>query len=300
MQGGTMLVSIVLTTLNIARYVRETMDSCLAQTYRNLELIVVDGGSTDGTLDIVAATTDPRVRLVHQPNNAGKLAGAINLGLDNARGEYLTWMQADCTYHPTAIETMVNQLAAHPMIGQVYADYWEIDETSAVLRVTPMREPEEFLSVIGDPAGVCFLIRRAVREAIGPHDLTTYPSQDYDYRMRIALQFQSLHLKQPLYYYRVRRTSLTGQLGWPLLARKDVETRQKLGLCDAQQECRLLAEIDMSEAFENYQRQQFRGVPRLVWSGIRRDVRYARNRGVWAILVKSLWRQTVQKTHAKG
>src|SRR5437016_3657116 len=89
------LVSIVLTTLNGARYLRESIDSCLGQTYRNIELIVVDGGSTDGTLDIVASYYDPRLRLIHQEHNEGKLPGAINLGLADARGELLTWMQDD-------------------------------------------------------------------------------------------------------------------------------------------------------------------------------------------------------------
>ena len=284
----TGLVSIILTTLNGARYLREAVDSCLGQTYQNIELIMVDGGSTDGTLDILATYDDPRMRIIHQENNVGKLPGAINLGLDNAHGEYLTWMQDDSIYHEKAIEKMVALLEANPEVGQVYADYWEIDAEGTVKKILQAREPEEFLEVLGDPAGVCFMIRRSVREAVGPHDVSAYPSQDYDYRMRIALQFPSLHIREPLYSWRFHDISLTGRLGWVALAQKDIETRVKLGLATPQKAQRLLAEIDIAYAFDRYQHGQLKEVPLLVWSGFKRDPSYALNRGVWSILAKSL------------
>ena len=282
------LVSIVLTTLNGARYLREAVDSCLGQTYENIELIMVDGGSTDGTLDILANYDDPRMRIIHQENNVGKLPGAINLGLDNARGEYLTWMQDDSIYHEKAIETMVAHLQSNPEVGQVYADFWEIDAEGKIKRVIQTRDPEDFLENLGDPAGVCFMIRRSVREAVGPHDVTAYPTQDYDYRLRIALQFPSLHIHEPLYYWRLHDVSLTGRLGWVALARKDIEIRVKLGLATPQKAQRLLAEIDIAYAFECYQNGQLEEVPALVWSGLRRDPGYVLNRGIWSILAKSL------------
>jgi glycosyltransferase involved in cell wall biosynthesis len=286
--GRPGLVSIVLTTLNGARYLREAVDSCLGQTYENIELIMIDGGSTDGTLDILATYDDPRMRIIHQENNVGKLPGAINLGLDNARGAYLTWMQDDSIYHEKAIEKMVAHLEANPKVGQVYADYWEIDAEGAVKKILQAREPEEFLEALGDPAGVCFMIRRSVREAVGPHDVTTYPSQDYDYRMRIALQFPSLHLREPLYSWRLHDISLTGRLGWVALARKDIEIRVKLGLATPQKAQRLLAEIDIAYAFECYKSNHYLQVPALVWSGLKRYPRYALNRGVWSILARSM------------
>src|ERR1700694_5070754 len=119
-------VSIVLTTRNGARFLRQSIDSCLAQTYAEIELIVVDGGSTDGTLEIVARYKDARMRVLHQENNAGKLPGALNRGLADAQGAYLTWHQDDCYYSPEAIETMVSFLEEHPEVAQVYTDWWMI------------------------------------------------------------------------------------------------------------------------------------------------------------------------------
>lgn len=291
MKTNDRLVTIVLTTLNAARYLREAVDSCLNQTYTNLELIAVDGGSIDGTVEILQSYDDPRLRLIHQVDNAGKLPGAINLGLENAGGDYLTWMQADSIYHPRAIEIMVGELKAHPEVGQVYADFWEIGPNGDIKGVIKTREPAEFLGNLGDPAGVCFMIRREVREAVGPHDVDAFPSQDYDYRMRIAMRYESFHIPQPLYSWRTHADSLTSQFGWPSLARKDVAIRLKLGLDDPRQARRRMAEVDMAEAFERYQGGRSEGVPRLVLAGLRGEPRYATNRGAWSILIRSLMDQ---------
>lgn len=289
--GTRPLVSIVLTTLNADKYLRQAVDSCLGQTYSDLELIVVDGGSTDGTLGILASYTDPRVRIIHQEGNAGKLPGAINLGLDQAAGDYLTWMQADSIYVTDAIATMVDVLEQHPDIGQAYADYYEINPEGQVVRTAALQEPETFLDGTGDPAGCCFLIRRAVRDAVGPHDVSTHPNHDFDYRMRIALRFSSFHIRQPLYYWRYHPASLTGQTGWVALARKDVDIRVHLGLDTPRQTRRRRAEIEMAYAFECYQQRRWRQVPGQVWAGLHRDWRYARNLGVWSILFRSVARR---------
>lgn len=285
-----MFVSIVLTTLNAALYLRESVDSCLSQTYKQLELIAVDGGSTDGTIDILESYHDPRLRIIHQQKNEGKLPGAINLGLEHAHGEYLTWMQADSIYHPQAIEIMALTLDENPEVGQVYADYWEIDADGVVQRVIETCEPDFILKAKSDPAGVCFMIRRGVRERVGPHDVLAYPTQDYDYRLRIAMQFRSHHIHKPLYYWRLHPNSLTGSRPWTIDAKNDVAIRRRLGLINDQQAQRDLAEIDIAYAFESYAQGRSKDVPSLVLSGLRRNPAYAANRGVWSILVRSLLR----------
>jgi glycosyltransferase involved in cell wall biosynthesis len=285
---GQKLVSVVLTTLNGARYLRQSLDSCLGQRYRNIELLVVDGGSTDDTLAILATYTDPRMRVIHQENNVGKLPGAINLGLANAHGEYLTWMQDDCVYDPRAIEVMVEALESHPEAGQAYADYWIIDADGNVTGSQQTLEPEEFLTAKGDPAGVCFLIRRSVREAVGIHDVSAYPTQDADYRWRIAMQFASFHIRAPLYYWRLHPYSLTGSRPWIIDARNDIRVRLNLGLITARQARQDHAEFNIAFAFDQYQRGRHDEVPDLVLSGLWNDPRYCLNRGVWAILVRSL------------
>src|SRR4051812_17243284 len=88
------LVSIIFPTLNAGTHLRAALDSCLNQSYHDLEVLVIDGGSTDDTLQILESYSDPRLHVFHQTDNSGKLPGALNLGFAQSSGAYLTWMQA--------------------------------------------------------------------------------------------------------------------------------------------------------------------------------------------------------------
>src|SRR5438552_1877085 len=102
-----LLVSIVLPTYNRAHFLAGAIRSCLAQTYRNLEVIVVNDGSSDDSSRIVHefAREDRRVRYVYQQNQ--KLPAALNTGHRLARGSYLTWTSDDNRFDPDAVELMV-------------------------------------------------------------------------------------------------------------------------------------------------------------------------------------------------
>jgi GT2 family glycosyltransferase len=103
------LVSIVLPTYNRERYLREAVDSVLAQTYQRWELIVVDDGSTDGTLGYLARLPDPRVRLVHH-EHAGQPARVRNRGAGEAAGEYLAFLDSDDVWEPRKLELQIQDL----------------------------------------------------------------------------------------------------------------------------------------------------------------------------------------------
>ena len=162
----THLVSVVLPTLNGSRFIRSSIESCLTQTYEQFELIVVDGGSTDGTLEIVEEISDPRVKLVIQPGNAGRLPGALNVGFDNARGEYYTWTQDDDLYAHDALAVLVAGLENNPEAGMVYAGQVFIDDDGEELRRANHFRPADLTWT--NPIGQCFMYRRTVALAVGP------------------------------------------------------------------------------------------------------------------------------------
>lgn len=95
-------VSIVLPTYNGARYLRQSIDSCLGQTYRNLELIVVDDASTDTTPEIIRSYQDPRIRVIRHEKSK-MLPESLNTGFRAVSGDYLTWTSDDNYYVPEAI-----------------------------------------------------------------------------------------------------------------------------------------------------------------------------------------------------
>lgn len=203
-------VSIVLPTYNGARYLRQSIDSCLDQTYSNLELIIVDDCSTDATPDIVRSYQDPRIRYFRHEKNK-MLPGALNTGFSYATGAFLTWTSDDNYYVPKAIETMVKFLSSgrHDF---VYCDYF------AFRNAIPGREkpPQPILMELpdtpsverGNRIGACFLYTRKVYEAIGNYDEAMPLAEDYDYWIRVSKRFSMGHLHQALYYYRDHGKSL--------------------------------------------------------------------------------------------
>jgi glycosyltransferase involved in cell wall biosynthesis len=108
------LITCIIPVFNGERYLREALDSVFAQTYRSLDVVLVDDGSTDNTAAI-AATYDDRVRYVHQ-NNLGPPA-ARNMGIRAARGEFIAFLDADDLWHPEKLERQIARFQARPELG---------------------------------------------------------------------------------------------------------------------------------------------------------------------------------------
>src|SRR5690349_9470116 len=117
------LVSIVLPTRNGSRYLNESLQSIVDQTWTNWELIVVNDGSTDDTGRMIDtwAAKDTRIRAVHLKTNVG-VPSALNRGFAEAQGEYFTWTSDDNRYRPAAIERFMIYLQSHPDVDLVYSD----------------------------------------------------------------------------------------------------------------------------------------------------------------------------------
>lgn len=207
-QASGPLVSIILPTYNGARYLDASISSCLEQSYRNLELIIVDDCSKDSTPDIIRkrAAQDPRIRPVTHETNK-KLPGALNTGFAHARGEYLTWTSDDNLYQPDAIARMVKALDGEPDVSVVYAGYAVINDAGQVLNTMPAKQPSQL--VLGNVVGACFLYRKSVQDAIGPYDESIFLAEDYDFWLRAAQQFQFAALDSELYSYREHEGSLS-------------------------------------------------------------------------------------------
>src|SRR5690606_32227529 len=113
--GSAPRVSVVMPVYDGARLVRQAIDSLLAQTYGDFELLVVDDGSRDGTAELVEQVRDPRVRLLRRP--PGGTSAALNAGLDEARGEYVARLDHDDLAAPTRLAEQVRFMDRHPWIG---------------------------------------------------------------------------------------------------------------------------------------------------------------------------------------
>lgn len=222
MTAGAPRVSIVLPVHDGARFLREAIDAVLGQTFADLELLIVDDGSTDGSPGIIAeaAARDARVCPLRHAENR-RLPAALNTGFAAARGEYLTWTSDDNRYRPDALEALVAELDAHPEADVVYADYTRLAEngTARALRVLG---PEAL--VFENTIGACFLYRRRVHEALGGYREDLHTVEDYDFWLRAAACFALRPLHRDLYVYRDHAGSLTAQQ-WERIAALTTQIR---------------------------------------------------------------------------
>ena len=198
-------VSIVLPTYNGAKYIRQSIDSCLTQTYGNIELIIVDDGSTDESPEIIKSYKDERVKYLRHDENKG-LPHALNTGFAKATGEFLTWTSDDNYYAEEAIEKMLSFLR-DKNCSFVYCDFYRFEDENPS-NLNTIRLPDALALENHNKVGACFLYSRKVKESIGNYDPDTVLAEDYDYWIRVSKKFSMCHLNEPLYLYRIHEESL--------------------------------------------------------------------------------------------
>ncbi len=192
--GYLPLVSVVTPSLNQGRFIADTIESVLAQGYPHIEYLVVDGGSTDETLDVLRKYGN-RLRWVSE-SDQGQSA-AINKGWRQTEGEIVAWLNADDTYLPGAISRVVAFLQAHPEVDAVYGDCDYIDQAGRFLRRYPTR-PYDYLDLVRNvvnyiPQPATF-IRRRVLESVGYLDETLHYVMDFDYWLRLGARHTLAYL----------------------------------------------------------------------------------------------------------
>lgn len=183
------LVSIVIPCLNRAHYLVPTIESVLWQDYANIECIVVDGGSTDGTLEILQGYGD-RVRWVSEPDEGH--ADAINKGWAMSRGEILAWLNADDTYAvPHAIGTAVEHFLKSPGVDVLYGDLGSIGPAGKMLPEVSKASEWDLEYAVEHCQHIIFqassFFRRSILEKVGWLDKRYVQAKDHNVWLRIGL-----------------------------------------------------------------------------------------------------------------
>jgi len=205
-------VSIIIPAYNREQYVGIAIKSVLDQTYRDLECIIVDDGSTDGTLAIAEqfALEDDRVRVLTDKTNRGA-AYALKTGFEAARGEYVGQVDSDDVLEALAIELTAAGLDQNPQCGLVYTNYLDIDEYGQKLRVG-WRCSREYSKEALLTSFMVFhfrLMRRLAYEQVGGIDLDFNMLEDYELCLRISEITEIFKIPDFLYCYRIHSESVS-------------------------------------------------------------------------------------------
>jgi glycosyltransferase involved in cell wall biosynthesis len=189
------LVSIITPSYNQAAYLEQTIQSVLGQDYPRLEYIVIDGSSTDNSVEIIRRYADRLAYWISEKDRGQ--AEAINKGFARANGEILAWLNSDDYYLANTIPAAVKCFEENPEVVMVYGDMLAVDENGRTINVLKYRQLslEDLLcfQIVGQPS---VFFRRSAFEKAGPLEPTLHFLLDHQLWIRLALQGRILHVPQ--------------------------------------------------------------------------------------------------------
>jgi glycosyltransferase involved in cell wall biosynthesis len=194
------LVSIVTPSYNMARFLGETMESVLSQNYPNIEYLVMDGGSTDNTVEVLCDYESRYPgRFTWVSEKDGGQSDAINKGFHRSKGQIFTFLNSDDTYLPGAVRAAVEAFQAQPEAAVVYGDAWYTDEHNAIIKKYPV-DPYDY-ERLGTLCHICqpaaFTRADAFREA-GMLDVNLHLTLDYDLWLKISAHHPLFKIDRPM------------------------------------------------------------------------------------------------------
>jgi len=205
-------VTVLLPVYNGEKYLQETMQSILGQTYTDFEFLIVDDGSTDNSPKIVQSFQDPRIRIMENPERL-KLSGALNRGIKEAKGKYIARMDADDIALPLRLQRQVEYMEQHPDIGMCGTAIEIFGNVKTRKDIYP-RTAEEIKAYALFDCPFCHPTVMMRRDLLLKHDLwydgSYYPTEDYELWARAVGLFPTVNLDEVLLRYRVHDSSMTG------------------------------------------------------------------------------------------
>lgn len=216
------LISIYITNHNYGRFISQAIESVLAQTIEDYEIIIIDDGSTDNSREIIEKYADnDKIRVILQ--NQHGLNVTNNIAMRAASGKYIMRLDADDYLDHNALLVMSNKLENDPELGLVFPDYYMVDEGGGILSIEKRHDFSTEVTVMDQPAhGACTMIRRDFLMQLNGYD-ERYECQDgYELWIKFINHFKVDNVATPLFYYRQHGNNLTSN------ENKILDTRSKI------------------------------------------------------------------------
>ncbi len=219
------LVSIVIPVYNGSNYLKEAIESALAQTYQNREIIVVnDGSNDDGATEAIALFYGDKIRYFKKTN--GGVASALNLGISKMHGEFFSWLSHDDLYRPEKIEKQLLESFKHDPKTMIWSDYDVVDENGTLIGSFTLydenKKSDAFILFSTYIHGCSLLIPTILFEEIGTFNESLRTTQDYEMWMRaLKADYKFMHLNQKL--ISSRKHSQQGQVAMSDINKKETK-----------------------------------------------------------------------------
>ena len=212
-------ISIVMPSLNQARYIEEAILSVVEQDYPNLEFLIIDGGSTDGTLEIIEKYKDRIDYFISEPDRCQN--HAVNKGFLHATGDYIGWLNSDDKYEPNALMIVGQYLSEHPDVDLLYGRAAHINAAGKILswHGEPYDKDKLFHHRDIIPTQACFF-RRECLAYVGLLDCSLRWNGDWDLWRRIAKHYRVEYIDEHIGNWRIYPGTISYGKGVNNLARE--------------------------------------------------------------------------------
>ncbi|MYL66718.1 glycosyltransferase [Halorubrum distributum] len=204
-------LSVVMPTYDAADYIERSLESILHQSFDDFELIIVDDGSTDGTIDLIEKRDDERIRLVERENESG-ITSALNRGINESHGKYIARHDADDWSAPERFDRQVTYLDTHSDVALLGTGAHLVDEDGKRIAKRRVLEDPEVGDLINHNEFIhgSVMMRRDPPTDLGGYDERFMTAEDYDLWLRLADQYSVANIDEPLYYFRQHDESIYG------------------------------------------------------------------------------------------
>lgn len=207
-------ISVIIPAFNAEKTILQTIKSVQEQTFSDLELIVINDGSTDKTLELVNSIDDCRIKIFSYVN--GGLSTARNRGMTQARGEYITFLDADDLWAKDILEELLAALQNNPKAGVAYCwTYYMYEEKNLNYPSTPVYyEGNVYLQLLINnflSVGACLITRNAI-ESVGNFDSSLKSAEDWHYWLQLARHWDFVLVPKHLFFYRQTSTSMSSNV----------------------------------------------------------------------------------------
>lgn len=202
-------VTVYIAAYNYARFIEKAIESVQAQTLHDWELIIINDGSTDNTVEVLAQyRSHPKIAIINQKNKG--LNATNNIALRLSRGQYIMRLDADDYLDENALSILSNILDSKSEVGLVYPDYYEVDPDGEVISLIRRKKIGEEVQLLDLPAhGACTMFRKECLLQIGGY-IEDFSCQDgYELWLRFIKKHKPYNVNVPLFYYRQHAVSLT-------------------------------------------------------------------------------------------
>jgi len=204
------LITVYITNYNYGKFIQQAVESVLNQTYKNIEIIIVDDGSTDNSKEIIEQYSNLRfIEIVYQHRKGLNVSN--NIALRMSRGEFIVRLDADDYFDKNALKILINEFD-HDEVGMVFGDWYNVDTDGNVLSIEKRHDFENDVKLFDQPAhGACTMFRTRILKKLQGYDEAFDRQDGYEIWFKFIEHYKVKNINVPIFYYRKHGSNLTNK-----------------------------------------------------------------------------------------